>query len=265
MDEPLGNIAFLARSSNRVRVLEALADGPRSRRDLGDLTDASRATLARVLAELEERRWIERSGDHVLATPLGRLVYEEFAPLVDAMRAADVLREVAHLVPDDAGLELGAFADATVERPNAGDPTAHMDRGFEHVEAAARFDILARTAIPRFAVEAARRLRREGFSFTATVPTAYVRGLAPDSTVLTAFRDIVDAGGAVDLVDGPIHHNVAVADDTVIVWLCDDAGTHQGLLFSEDRRVREWASTLIQRRREGATPLGEVTLRPETG
>lgn len=265
MDESLEDIAYLARSPNRLRVLEVLADGPRSRRELGDLTDASRATLSRVLAELDERRWIERSGDHVLATPLGRLVYEEFAPLVDAMSAADALRDVASLVPADAGLDLRAFADATVETPDSGDPTAHMDRGFEHVASATRFDILARTAIPRFAVEAARRLRDEDFSFAATVPADFVRGLAPDSTVLTALYDIVDAGGAVNLVEGPIDHNVAVADDVVIVWLCDAEGTHQGILFSEGRRVREWARRRIERRSASATPLQEATLTPESG
>lgn len=265
MDEPLEAVAYVARSPNRIRVLEALGEGPHTRRELGDLTGASRSTISRTLSDLEDHRWIERSGDHYLATPLGRLVSEGISPLVETMETVEALHDVAHLLPADADIDLRAFVDATIATPDSVDPTAHMDRGFEHIATADRFEILANTAIPRFIAEAVTRLRHEDFSFTAVVPAEFVRELAPDSTILTGLGDIVDSGGAVRLVNGEIDHNVAVADDVVVLWLCDDAGTHQGLLVTENRRVREWATALIDRHDAHATPLQEGAVAPGDG
>lgn len=259
MGDSLEDIAYVARSSNRVSVLQSLEEGPRTRRELADETDASRATLARVLGEFEERGWIERSGEHYLATSLGRLVAREFAPLIETMRSVRTLGDVAHLLPSDDGLDLRRFADATVTTPDSGDPTAHMDRGFEHIATADRFHILANTAIPRFVREAADRLEREEFSFTATVPRTYVRDLPADSIVSTGFRDIVDNGGSVRLVDGDVDHNLALADETVVMWLCDDEGTNQGLLVTDDAVIREWAGELVAEWDDGAVPMDEAT------
>lgn len=264
MTDPLEDIAYVARSPNRAAVLSALEEGPATRRELGERTGASRATLARILGDLEERRWIERSGDHYLATPLGSLVAEEFSNLVDTMDAVGTIRDVAHLLPTDDGLGLRAFADAAITTPEPDDPTAHLDLAYEHVATADGVAILATTALPRIARVAAERLRDGGFSFTATIPAAFARDLSPDSDVLVSFREIVASGGSVRLVEEPIQYNLAVADDAVVLWLCDDEGTDQGVLVTEDGRVREWAHRRIDRH-DDAVPLQEARVTPSEG
>lgn len=54
--EALEDIAYLLRSPNRVRILDALTRDPYSRRELGEQTGTSRTTLDRIVNELEERR-----------------------------------------------------------------------------------------------------------------------------------------------------------------------------------------------------------------
>lgn len=263
MDDPLENIAYLARSPNRVGVLAALEEAPRTRRDLADVLGASRATLARVLGEFEDRRWVERSGDHYLVTELGEFVYEEFAPLVETMDAVGTLQKVVHLLPTNGDLGLRAFADARVITPDPTDPTAHMDIAFDHVATADRVDIFATTAVPRLVAQAAERLREEEFSFTATIPATYTRELSPGSTVLAGLHDIATEGGAVRLTEEPIEHNLVIADDTVALWLCDEEGTDQGLLVTDDYRVREWAASRIERHDPHVVSIRESTVAPD--
>lgn len=70
MGTPLDDVEYLARSANRVRVLETLAKGPHDRTDLQEKTGAARATLGRILGEFEERGWIRRDGAEYELMPL---------------------------------------------------------------------------------------------------------------------------------------------------------------------------------------------------
>ena len=53
--EALKEAAYLSRSANRVEMLQTLTRGSHTRRDLTELTGASRTTLDRIVNELEER------------------------------------------------------------------------------------------------------------------------------------------------------------------------------------------------------------------
>jgi len=49
--DAIEDVAYLVRSTNRVRILDALADDPRTRRALTEATGASRTTLDRIVNE----------------------------------------------------------------------------------------------------------------------------------------------------------------------------------------------------------------------
>ena len=53
----LETVAYLSRTENRIEVLEALAEQPRSSRALRQVTGVSKATVNRILNEFEERTW----------------------------------------------------------------------------------------------------------------------------------------------------------------------------------------------------------------
>jgi hypothetical protein len=66
-----------------------------------------------VLADFEERRWIERSGPTYELTPLGEFVAERFADLCDAMETEGKLRDVWQWLPREMeGFSVDLFADA---------------------------------------------------------------------------------------------------------------------------------------------------------
>ena len=60
MTTSLDAVDWLTRSEHRVEVLEALTEGQRLRSELQELTGISRVTSNRMLAELEDRNWIDR-------------------------------------------------------------------------------------------------------------------------------------------------------------------------------------------------------------
>lgn len=91
LEWPLETVEFLARSPSRVRVLEAIQEDPRTRNELKDLTDVSRFTLSRTLADFEDRGWIVRSGQRYELTGKGGLVSSELKTLLSNLAAAEEL------------------------------------------------------------------------------------------------------------------------------------------------------------------------------
>lgn len=91
LDPTLDDSAFLSRSANRVRVLDAIDERPRTRDGLKDLTDSSRFTLSRIPADFEDRRWISRTGTRYGTTGEGRVVATAYSALLTNPDVADAL------------------------------------------------------------------------------------------------------------------------------------------------------------------------------
>lgn len=75
--DPIDQIAFLARSESRVRVLEHLLEhGATSRRAFREHLDVSRSTVTRTLTDLTDRDWLEETDNTYRLTPSGKVVAE---------------------------------------------------------------------------------------------------------------------------------------------------------------------------------------------
>ncbi len=129
MEAELEEIEFLALSPNRVEVLRLLAAEPRTRRELAAATDASQATIGRILQDFEERSWIERTNGEYVATPTGTLVADGFTDLLDIFEVESKLRDVVEYLPADAlDFDLRHLADATITTPSQTRPNAPVQR-----------------------------------------------------------------------------------------------------------------------------------------
>lgn len=261
LEEPLEEIAFLARSVNRVRVLETLAEESLSQRELRNELLVSRATMARILTELEDRNWIVRTGDRYDITALGEVVITEFLPLVELMVTIQRLGDVFHLLPfDEMDLSLRSFSSAEVLIPDETAPMRHMDRGMELLRNADEFRVIGRTALPAY-VEAIRERTVAGdLRFEGILAAGFVREVADHPSMLDDFQEIVDAGGTLHQYDDSVPYNVFVADGTVFFWLCSSDGTEQAALVSSDRAVRSWAEETFEAYRALAEPFAVRSL-----
>lgn len=262
MTDGLETIAFLAGSENRVRVLTTLAERSLSRTDLRDATGVSRATLARILSDLEGRGWVRRDDGDYTATPAGRELVAAFATATETAAALETLGDLAQWFPfDDVGFDVRHLHDARVVRPTKTDAIRPVNRSLELIGGAGRIRLVASQHAPP-AVEAFRdgvEAGRLQFDLVVT------RGAL--DAVSTSVRDTENirflAGhpdSSVAVTDADIDCNYAANDDTIVLTVADDNGAPQAIVESEAPAVRAWFDDYFETMRAGATPLEPADL-----
>lgn len=249
----LEDIAFLSRSENRVRILEALTTKAYSRRELGEVTETSRTTLGRILSELEERGWAERTvdGDYV-ATPQGKHVTAEFTPLIRSMETIQSLGDaVAQIPTDELSIGLHYFSDATVNRPDPNEPLEPGRPLATLLRDATIFETLTFLAPPLAVGDAMHDGVQAG---RLTAKHVFAGGLVeylrdqPEGPPL--WYDYLQAGAQVYHYDGHIPCNLFVVDERI--FLLNDQPEGNVIIESENETVREWAKDMIETYREDA-------------
>ncbi|WP_227131173.1 helix-turn-helix transcriptional regulator [Halorubellus salinus] len=264
--DALADVAFLARSANRVRILVALAEAPASRRALADDTGVSRTTLDRIVNEFEDRHWVERRDDGTYATTAtGAALVDAFEPALDAAVALRRLGDAVDWLPrDEHPIDLAHFRDAHVRQPEGGDP----------VETGRYFAGLARAADEMWVMsewappEALARPMHDEIvggdldaTFVVTRDVAAQVFAAPER--VQRWREMLSTNAETWVVDGPIPCNLYVFDETVLVKASgpDAVSESYGVpIESTNPRVREWALDLFERYRAAATPIEADTL-----
>lgn len=254
MDAPLDDIAFLARSPNRVRALEALSERPLTRRELMAETDVSKATASRVLSDLLERGWVtEADGAHE-TTVVGDLVAADFSRLETTMAAAAQLGPVAEWLPDDFGFDLRRLADAFVLDPDRYDPVAQIERWLELVREADRVWLVTSTA-SRTIFDVYTEAVVAGMESQAVFSASLVDDVRAKEPLREATVVCLSAGAEVYEYPGEMPHVLGVFDDLAVFVGLDDAGATRIAFESSDEAVREWALEEFHRFRDAATQL----------
>lgn len=254
---PLEEVEFLARSPNRIDVLDALTDGPRERYDLEESTGVSRATLGRILEDFEERGWVVEDDRRYEATQLGAYVAREFTDLLARFGPVPALNEVARWFPDE-GFEfsLRCLADAEVVRPTRNNALAPTTSIASRLRNADRARILAYTVIPA-ATEACHRGTVEGdLEFEGVFAAGALDAVEEDPHLVEQTREILETGRAeVYFYPGDVDSTVIVADDLVLLCLSGGEGAPRAVIETENGTVRSWAESRFESYRDEAEPL----------
>ena len=258
--EALNDVAYLSRTANRVVILDALTRGPYTRRTLAELTGASRTTLDRIVNELEDRGWTERTpdGDYV-ATPEGSHLMQQFRPFIESVEAIRRLGGALEWLPDELGIGLQHFSDATVRRPEQDDPVETVEYMAELIRAASEFRTLTHLVPPTALLEAMRdgvvsgRLTLEGLTLIEyfDLPT-------DQPNRRKWWREIIDADADLYFCEGPIPCNLWIIDETVLIKQShpDEIDESYGVpIVSTNDTVRSWAHDLIDHYRADATRI----------
>lgn len=256
--DPVDAVSFLARSPNRVAVLDALRrGGPLDRRVLRDRFDVARTTLQRNLDALAERGWVRETDAGYVATPAGAAVARDLATLRDTMDAAGRLRPVLQWLPDDAlDLDLHALADADVVTADSSDPYAPVDRHVDALERADRVRALLPAVGLRAMAAARERVRADGSEYDLVVEPGVADTLRHDPGYAAGVDELVASGQvAVRVHDGEIPYYLGLLDDAVQLGVSDATGMPRALLESDDATVRDWASGVYDEYRADADPV----------
>ncbi|MFC7228717.1 DUF1724 domain-containing protein [Salinirubellus salinus] len=256
MDTALDDIAFLANSENRVAVFETLVEAPRSRHEIGELVDASRVTIARILRELGERHWVEGVGQEYDATPLGEWIYDEFDHLLDQVETERRLREPLQWLPvDPVPFDVRCLRDAEVVVLDGSDATAFVRRVLEFHRSGDHLRGVATTVAPVL-VENHWEMTVHGDTRLEMVLTPSVLEVTLDHpTAARQFSEMLEEETVHISVSEEVPMSVGIVDETVGINLTDEQGVAKGGLVTDDETVYEWAVDLFERCRERATPV----------
>lgn len=249
----LEDVAYLSRSANRVAILDALSAGSFSRGELADRTGVSRTTLDRIVNELEERGWAERTTDGTYrATAQATHLMRRFRPFIASVEALHELDEaIAWLPIEELSIGLEHFSDAVVRRPRADDPVEAVEFMADLLEDASEFRVLSHFVPPQQIAEpmhervTSRQLRMDGVITDELV--AYL-GTRADRT--ERWRALLDAGADIFRVGGPIPCNLWIFDETVLIKKSGPGPIDESYgvpIVSENPAVRSWADDLIDR------------------
>jgi predicted transcriptional regulator len=256
----LDDVAFLARSAHRVGVLEILADGPMTRRDLHDETGISRPTLGRILEPFRERNWVERRGQEYALTAWGHLLADDFAELLDTVESIQRLSDVVQQLPTDKmDFDIREFRDATVTKPTTGDVFRHVRRVEELLYNADHVRNVTPTIAPGTAEEYEQQLARflDGNQRAeAIIPAGALNTAEVAAHLAATVRAPLESGrAAVYLYDGTISTLLAIADGTAMLVPVDEQDIPVALVETENETIRSWVESKIDEYREQSTAL----------
>lgn len=246
MPTALDDIAFLARSSNRVDALSVLADGPRERAELETMTGVSRVTAKRILDDLLDRGWVAKSGRTYETTPLGELVEREFSRFFETMQAANRLQDLVQWFPDDGlGFDLRRLTDADITLPTRNNPFAPFRRAIEKLTAASRVSELTHSMPLELLSVHYEAVTTDGQTLTVVLESTTLDDLLDDAESAAALETLLECGVEVSAYDGEIPYAIGVADDSVGLLLTDSVGLPRAFLETTDDTVRSWATATI--------------------
>jgi len=256
-DSSLQDVEFLARSPYRVDALAALSEGPRSRAELRELTDASASTVGRLLCEFEKRRWIRRNGHRYEATQLGRFVAGGMAELIDRIETERALRDVWGLLGARRdGLRIEMVSDAEVTVAVAEDPYAPVNRFVSLLGGTDRFRFVGfDLALVEPCRDELRGLILAGMEAEIIDPPNAARYVA--STYREHCAEPLESGNlTIRVHDDLPTYGLALFDDRVGISGYDpESGSVRVMIDTDSVQVRRWAETTYADYRAQARPF----------
>lgn len=253
MNSPLETIEYLARSEHRIEVLEAICSAPRTREDIRDIADASRVTVGRIIADLEEREWIVRTGRQYEVTPLGAYLTAEFSRLLENIESFDRLPPIVEWLPrEQPTFDLSHLSDATVITAEEGDLIAPIRRALELIAQADHLRTVANSASCEFTA-AIREAVEAGQTHSLVITPETVDAIRNDADLRADIVAILGSGRTTLLqYDGEVSLPVLqIGDETVA--LC--SGDHQTMIETDNEAVYDWADSYFASLRAQSTPV----------
>jgi predicted transcriptional regulator len=259
---PLDAVEFLARSENRVRVLELLADRPHDRRELAEAVGVSRVTAQRILDDFERYEWVSAEGQTYRVTEVGSIVSEAFGSLLETMESTQRLAAIAPWLPAEFDVDLRRLTDARITLPTHGDPIAPVRHLTALIDEAASVRGLGAGIAPD-ALRADRdRVVDGGQSFEIVFSEDVLAVIGSDARMSGWLREMLDAGATVyrhvdvGLLVGEFDR------EEVGLGVADESGIPRGFVESCDSEVLDWFDRTFERYRSEAEPVDRETFTP---
>ena len=267
--EALDAVAYLARSANRVRILDALSRNAFTRGELADRTPASRTTVDRIVNEFEERGWAERGSEGTYAaTTIGEQLMRRFRPFIESVMALQRLEGAVEWLPlGELPLGLEHFSDAVVWEP-ATDPVETVEFMCDLVRDSSQFRVMADLVPPEpLEVVITDRIQADRLTVDGVTTDQVLRHIGGRPERADRWRVMGEAGATVASHDGPLPCNLWVFDGTLLIKRSSPGPIDESYgvpIVSTDATVLEWAHELIDEWLASGTPVTPEALREDS-
>lgn len=247
MNTALDEIEFLARSPNRIRVLDALTAEPIERYDIEDATGVSRATLGRILDDFEERGWVTREGRQYETTHVGNYVAREFTGLVERFEPVPALNQVGQWFPQEGfGFDLGCLTGVEIIRSSKSDalaPTTHIAK---RLRTADRARVITYSVLPDVMEVCWRGTVNGSLEFESVLDRGALGSFGTDPELVNQAQEMFESGQAeIFWYEGTIPSTVFIIDDVVLLCLSGGEGAPHAVIETDNETVRSWAESTI--------------------
>lgn len=254
----LDDIAFLARSPNRVEVLETLSSGPHDRAELQEATGISRPTVGRIVTDFQARGLVSQEGRRYTTSPLGEFLTTEFRSLLEGVKTMRKLRGVIEWLPtDEFDFTLDHFADSTITTPRPGDPTAPARRAATLTREADHIRFISDAFVPPIYEAVWQRTVHEDQIAVAVLSTEVIETIREDPEMATMAHETIASGEATFYrCAESCPYRMAVIDEVVVgMLLLDDDGHAHAVIETEDEAIRSWVAATIDAHQRDAQCL----------
>lgn len=264
-DQVLEAMVYLSRSGNRIRILHALSQRPFEPRELAEKTEIPRSTLRRIISEMVERGWADRTLDgKYMATPVGGRMAAETERYTGSVRAIQTLDTAVNWLPnDELTIGLHHFKDARIIGPEMNAAVAPDTYAIEQIRASTEFRNLTNIA-PTLGFERAihKGVMNGTLSTEHIVTPGVISQLRTNDDRLGRWQRYLDAGAKLFLYNETIPCNLFIMDETV--FIADKELQGLEYIEVEDSTVLSWAHGLIDTYQKDANRLDTAAFTTET-
>lgn len=255
----VADVEVLARSGNRVRLLETLLDeGPVEKCELAAECDVVRTTLQRNLDTLADRDLIQECDVRTYElTPVGEEVTRSLLELVKTTHTARRLAPLLKWLPNGAfDLEVRHLADAKLVEATEGDPYAPVNRHVAALETADSFRGVL-SVVGQHALETAYdRIKATTAEHELVVGPEAATTLREDSHYCDVVAELLETGQCrIYVSERSIPFYLGLVDDRVQIGVEDEDGIPRALVETDAPDVFEWAENKYDEYRMTASPL----------
>ena len=253
----LDDLGYLGRSSNRLELLSHLSSEQATRSALEEQTGIAGTTIGRILNELQDRGWVERTVEGTyIASACGQVVLREVEPVIDAMAAVRSLGDAVGWLPlDELAISVRHFQEATIVRPTPNSPLAFVDYTAECIRNTSTFRALTFLEPPTPAGMAMQSGVVDGNQTAEHVCAGgLLEHLRDGQTSPPQWEEYIEAGANLYRYDGHIPCNLFEFDETVLIMSDRPEGGGEAI-ESSDETVRAECRRLFEKYRDSAEPV----------
>ena len=261
MRTPLEDIDWLTRSTNRVELLELLADQPHSRSDLQEAVGVTRVTMNRMIEDFEERGWVNDPDREPRITSCGRLVLDNFEPLREAAATSQKLSSIQQYLPTDKfDFALSRLGDAEITYSSQFDILAPVERSAEIAVGADRLRVVG-NAPDSVHLQKASTLYEDGegpHSVERVFTSGGLDTIAAKPELSQRLRNIAaldDVECTYFRYDEALSYGLQIADETVVLELFDGQGVIPAVIVTDDETILAWAKERFERYKQASRLL----------